>query len=385
MEGATENIVEKLYGEKYSTDSEMRFNFSNMASYPYQVSMIRQMEYALGMDADESILYGKMDFFNKFSEKYGKDALRVISHRANRLLPTEKARTQFKTGKEEIEYFEETQNIILHSVFDREFERLNSTQDIERYFSKLQGFETTRGKKMWENDISFQSYYNEKLKLIQEKLIQKGYGENYVKLILEKHKYQKQKFNPFKTYATTINENSIDEYSQSFALVSRAYELIDEEHLEEHLKDYRFYRGKYGEYDDEFFHYLVMTKEGKPCIIHYVNNFGGRKNIKIAETKDGLEFKDTEFIQDSDSITLNTEGRQVSLEEFDISPNLELVRSKIEELKEKRRKMKEQKTSLRIVAKTQRLSVINRVISEIKSAFRNRDVAQNHSMEDEQR
>lgn len=45
IEGATENIVEKLYGEEFSRfeSANLQFNFSKIASYPYNVALIRQM------------------------------------------------------------------------------------------------------------------------------------------------------------------------------------------------------------------------------------------------------------------------------------------------------------------------------------------------------
>lgn len=391
MEGATENIAEKLYGEKKSTKFPLRFNFSNEAAYNYQVSIIRQMEYALEMEADESILHGKMDFFNKFSQKYGKDVLRVIAHRANRLLPKVGILSQLKIKEDTVKYFKETQDIILHAIFDKEFEQINTIEDTQRYFTKLQGFETTRGKELWKEDLAFKTYYDEKLKLLHEKLAEKGYGENYTKFILEKHSYKKQEFYPFNNYANRLNEDFLDIYSKRFAIDGVSSALQDEKNIEEHLNDYQFYRGIYKQSNDEFIQYFVMTRVGTPIRVYHINSFEQAGYVPVLKKENGeYKFRDTQFSQTEDNFFMNVENTQIALEKFDVSLEPQEVRSTIEhikESKEKRQRMKEQKTSLKAIAKTQRLSIINDIAARIKNAFLNkdRDRGQSYDMEEGQR
>lgn len=388
VEGATENIVEKLYGEQvssYAFDTGMRFNFSEAAEYKCQVAIIRQMEYALEVEADEDILHGKKDFFDNFAEKYGKEALRVISHRVNRLTFGE-AEQEKKEEKclefNRNQYFKETQNIILRSVFDKEFEKIYTIEDAKNYFTKLQGFEIYRGKEIGKEDKDFKDYYNYQLGLIKAMLIEKGYNEEQVSKFFQEHQYKKQKFYPL--YRTTLENEKliVDLQMIKFAFATIATMLEDEQDVQNRFGEFGFYRGLKGSYDDEYREYLLITRNGKPISIQVLENYMYRKHYKAKDGNLDLP-SNLSFIQNEDGFSIDEYDDNITrLKEANISiEDLKSIKHRAVSFQENSQVME----ALLKIAKTQRLSVINRVISKIKSSFLNIDKTQNYTMEDEQK
>lgn len=206
-EGGTESIVDNIFGAKRSSKvGVMDVNVSPDCCYRENVALIRQMESALGRTSVEEFLDIKRDFFKEFGKKYGKDLLRFIFHRTNRLL-----KGSFKDKDAHTKYFDETQNTILERVFDRDFESINNFEDAEMYFEKLRKFELTRGKIKGNN--YFEQYYDDKLNKAKELLMEQGLDISKIDEFLEKYKYQEQEFYPARDREEIIkiiqNESSL--------------------------------------------------------------------------------------------------------------------------------------------------------------------------------
>lgn len=343
IEGGTENIVEKLYGDKLSKfySKNLQFNFSNDASYTYNVSLIRQMEYILKKDADESILRGNSKFFKEFSEKYGKDLFRFIKHRSNRLLDPTKL-------KDDEEYFKETQNTILKKVFYKEFSNIKNIEDAKSYFERLQGFELVIGK--FKDDDTFKKFYENRLRLAKRFLTQKGYD---VQVLDETCSYKESEFHPFQTKKQEYSD------TQKFLINEISMEMLDDAEVSlEKIKEYKFFSAKK---DDD--HYYLLTRNGQPISLE----IGKARSASIYSSryKKGLP---QELLQEQDSFCINiSDNEKISLEERPLTEDFGEFQSKIKESKQKKIVSKQKMQEIRAIAKNQRTSVISNVINEIKN------------------
>ena len=339
IEGGTENIVEKLYGNKVSRfySKDLQFNFSKDTSYTYNVSLIRQMEYILKKDADESILRGDNKFFKEFSEKYGKDLFRFIKHRSNRLVNPEKL-------KDDEAYFKQTQNTI---------------EDAKSYFERLQGFELVRGK--FGNDNTFKKFYENRLIVAKKILTKKGYD---VQVLDETCSYKESEFYPFQTKEEEYGK------TQRFLINGISKEMIEdkEEISSEKIKEYKFFSAKKG--DD---HYYLLARNGKQISLE----MGGPVCATVYSKRYGKNLP-SNLLQEQDSFYISiSDNEKISLEERTLTEDFDKFKSKIGEIVENQRTYKQRMQEIRAIAKKQRTSVISNIINEIKNLLpRNRVFAQ---------
>ncbi len=354
IEGGTENIVEKLYGNKVSRfySKDLQFNFSKDTSYTYNVSLIRQMEYILKKDADESILRGDNKFFKEFSEKYGKDLFRFIKHRSNRLVNPEKL-------KDDEAYFKQTQNTILKKVFYKEFENIKTIEDAKSYFERLQGFELVRGK--FGNDNTFKKFYENRLIVAKKILTKKGYD---VQVLDETCSYKESEFYPFQTKEEEYGK------TQRFLINGISKEMIEdkEEISSEKIKEYKFFSAKKG--DD---HYYLLARNGKQISLE----MGGPVCATVYSKRYGKNLP-SNLLQEQDSFYISiSDNEKISLEERTLTEDFDKFKSKIGEIVENQRTYKQRMQEIRAIAKKQRTSVISNIINEIKNLLpRNRVFAQ---------
>ena len=218
LEGETENLVEDFWGDgtssfiNYENKDKIRniqFNFSRDTTYKPQVSIIKQMEHALGKKSHDSIINGNMEFESEFAKKYGKSLMIFMAYRSRMLLVGKHINEWFKENEpfDEVKYFKETQDILMKKVFEKDFGNIENIDDAKLYFQKLRGFETVRGRISTQEkysdriveDTSFEEYYNEKYKTAVEILKSKGIDETEIESELEQYKYEKQKFNSYRT------------------------------------------------------------------------------------------------------------------------------------------------------------------------------------------
>lgn len=387
IEGATESFVEKKYGFQNSscyhsffnknTNSReiVKYNFSAACSYPAQVALIRQMEYALGKESIKSILLGNNDFFKEFSNRYGKDTFRAIRHRANRLLNPEKI-------KDPATYMKDTQNLLLERVFDKDFETIETIDDAQKYFEKLQSFETIRGK--IQGDTFFKDYYEDKLNRIKENLSQKGYSENDISSFCENHKYKEQEFLP-----------NLRADANLAVFLLRAY--INNPNIREALSNNPENIKIMTVKKDELSSYLLLSINGKPMFLDYFLGNDIHPN-KLAREDSQVTFTQTDgsidtLIQKDGHFYIKTkDGDELSFEGIDFPeaiPNpsklIELGEKHILEKKESRKKLLEsqsQTQSLKKLSSKQRLSSLSRVSEAIKRIFNKGKTQENNTEKD---
>ena len=339
----------------------------------------------MGIDSGENILHGKKEFFENFAKRYGEDTLRIISYRANRLRIDEFGREGINdTEVSRVQYFKDTQDIILRNIFDRELKEIHTIEDAESYLIRLQGFENTRGREIGKDDKEFREYYNYQLVLIKERLIENGYSEEQILKILQEHQYKKQKFLPL--YGTTSERERLitDEKVLRVASAAIAGILKDEQDIQGKLREFAFYRGLKGDYEDEYIEYLLITRNGQPIAMHLLKNFCNIFQQHYKEKNGELVLPSNfSLIEKQNSFSIkDDEDNIIDLQESNLS---------IDDLKAiKHRPMLTPQNiewieSLTIIAKNQKLSAINRVALKIKGAFFDRKKAQDYVMEDKQR
>ncbi len=353
IEGGTENIVEKLYGNKLSRfySKNLQFNFSKNTGYIYNVALIRQMEYILKKDADESILRGDNKFFKEFSEKYGKDLFRFIKHRSNRLVAPEKL-------KDDESYFKETQDTILKKVFYKEFAKIKNIEDAKNYFERLQGFELVRGN--FKNDNTFKKFYESRLKVAKMILSKRGYD---VQVLDETCSYKESEFYPFQTKEQEYSK------TQRFLINGISKEMAEDKEISsEKIKEYKFFSARKG--ND---YYYLLTRNGHPISLETGDPV--QTTVYSEKYKRGLP---SNLLQEQDSFYIsNSDNEKISFEERTLTDDFDKFQSKIRENVEKKRASKQKMQEIKVIAKKQRTSIISNIISEIKNLLpRNRVLAQ---------
>lgn len=226
LEGETENLVENFFGSKTSCfdvkkrESEYdnglieiydrsQYNFNENTTYKPLVSLVKQMENALGEKSHKSIINGNMEFESNFAKKYGMPLLIFMVYRTRMLKAAKNLNRIFEDLQllDEVKYFKETQDILMKKVFDKDFKNIKNIEDAKLYFQKLRNFETVRGRISTKNgydfiyyeDKSFEDYYNEKYVSTIETLKRNGFTEEEIQANLESYKYERQEFKTFQT------------------------------------------------------------------------------------------------------------------------------------------------------------------------------------------
>ena len=177
-EGIADSITEKVFDNGTSTKGEkLAFNFSNR-TYMEQISLIRQMQYAIGT-SDIDMLKNPYKFLEDFSQKYGRDTCRLIKHTTRRLIHS-------KNMEAPEEYFSRAQDIVLVKIFDKDFENVKDVESAKKYLERLQNFELVRGD--MEGNNFFEKYYDCKKSILREKFIEQGIPSEYIDLHLKNYK-----------------------------------------------------------------------------------------------------------------------------------------------------------------------------------------------------
>lgn len=193
-EGVAENITEILYGDPQvyaSIKDKVNFYLSHEVGYPYDVCIVRQLEYILGKSSVDIASKGDRSFLQEIKNKFGVKTYKYIIETTNSLSKTE------INDKEKIDELKQLQKVLLTHTFDKEFEKVTSLKSAEKYLERLRGFERTRAAIL--GDMSFKTYYMGKLNQISELLTEKGTEKEKIQELLEKYKYLGWTINPEET------------------------------------------------------------------------------------------------------------------------------------------------------------------------------------------
>lgn len=152
--------------------------------YPVLCNLVEQMAYIAGEDnLVDSTFYGSNTFKENFANLCGMNTLIKVQNNLDKIMNTEekiillnqvllsdtcegtkaqKIAKKILTGKEEIKklYFE-TQNIIYRTYFDKQFEKIITTADIDSYRLKLYNYKNYIG--ITDTYFAFNDYYINKM------------------------------------------------------------------------------------------------------------------------------------------------------------------------------------------------------------------------------
>lgn len=338
IEGQTENLASDFFDEGKSCyesgDAEYQRNFDETTSYPESVTIVKQMEYVLGMNSYESILKGDLSFENKFKEKYGDEIFTRLAKKTNLMIKMSKEKNidfiKFVTETQNTiyEYLQEIQNELLEVVFDKDFQDIKNREDAEEYFEKLKGFETVRQRKFTKKNISksdlsadkfanlsnsttiedpfFEEYYLEKLQRAKDMLISKGEEESTINLFLDQYKYERQSFKP--SAKTKYTEKEVVMRECFISATNCLYEnLKNEDTVDSSLLDVNNYEisfAKDPKYDN--YYYLFYNKINGEKMLYYIDDIVGFERYENQKEYDyiiekiqnkGFEFENLEISQ----------------------------------------------------------------------------------------
>ena len=384
IEGATDSIVFKIFDDKSSFfRGKTRYNFCTGGGYERLTALIRQMEYVMGKECDESILLGKTDFFDEFSEKYGKDTFRIIKHRANRLVHPE-------TIEKPDKFFQKTQNFLLERVFDKEFEEIETIEDAKKFMEKLQKFETTRGTEL--GDKTFEGYYEKYLEQTKKRLKEKKYNESEIAEFVENHKYKRQEYNQVNLDGLLKN-SIIDECISNDVFKN---EITSQE------STIKLFRAN----DDEngVFYYLIQVNDKMILIAdrlehsarsHYIFineiNYANEVLDMVGKTDEVIGWKRCEInigntyeFVDGKPYIKSKDGKIINFEEKEIPEYLKNSEELITMVEDK--KAERQREALRKIAEKQPKSLLAKISDKLKGLLnQGKDKSSNNERQDEEK
>ena len=279
LEGETENLVESFFGSERSCfdvkkreseynsvtierNDRIQYNFNKDITYRPLVSLVKQMEYTLGEKSHKSIINGNMEFESNFAKKYGMPLMIFMAYRTRMLMAGKKLNERFEDLQffDEVQYFKETQDILMKKVFDKDFKSIKSIEDAKLYFQKLRSFETVRGRISTEygndflyyEDKSFEDYYSEKYASTIEKLKRNGFTEDEIHANLENYKYEKQEFKTFRT------KDEEQELAKEFVVMEIAKRIIKQK---KKIVDYNKYDFEYLKTASDSYYFFCINNE----------------------------------------------------------------------------------------------------------------------------
>ena len=222
VEGQTENLAQSFFDNNISKkltyyhkgkENKIQYNFSKDTTYHNLVTLVQQMEYVMGKKSYESIIKGNMSFENEFANEYGLKLMAFMTFRTRRLHIEEYNSFAQKLNNilgrhfDVAKYLNETQNILMEKVFEKDFGKVENLEDSKKFLEKLRNFETVRAKittinhdkKEEVEDTSFEEYYQKKFGDISKLLEEKGISRDIIDVELEQYQYEKQEYKPLFT------------------------------------------------------------------------------------------------------------------------------------------------------------------------------------------
>ena len=257
IEGSTELTARRIIGDIDNHGTifgSLRAN-ANLGSYPHQCMLIAQMEYIINYKVTTSIVLGRTDFFDYFKNKYSKNLYRTVLHSATKIINLESK----GKGSEAKQLFMNTQNTLLKTAFDIDFDKVKDVKTAEMYMSKLKGFEyfICEDLKSEKNNI-FSKYYNEQLIKIISLLARNNVDKNIISDFENKYAYKKTEQN--RVYAGEEEKGRIIADVGSYLA-----RYLHDNNIKINFDNVRIYAGYNPDNDDS---YHLVTYEGK-LLLYY--------------------------------------------------------------------------------------------------------------------
>ncbi len=166
VEGIAEAKTIEVFNKNISSHNngyEYNFDANNISNYNENACIADQLEYILGDNLFDSLIAKDSKFVEKFYRKYGVNTYISLRYKLNKMLRNNKKR--IKNDK----LLDATQDLLLRSVFDKEFESVIDEKSAIKYFDSLNSFGLFRARKDNE-DTLLKEYFDSKKKQCEEKL-----------------------------------------------------------------------------------------------------------------------------------------------------------------------------------------------------------------------
>ncbi len=166
VEGIAENKTIETYQKNVSSSYKgYEYNFDTHDAGPYieNACVTSQLEYILGENLTDSLINKDSKFIEKFYRKYGLNTYLVLRYKLNKI-----CRNSRKQQNNEF-LLDEVQDLLLRSVFDKEFESVVDEKTASKYFDSLNTFGLFRARKDREDNL-LRIYFNSKKEECSKKL-----------------------------------------------------------------------------------------------------------------------------------------------------------------------------------------------------------------------
>ena len=191
-EAAVQLMTSKIIGINKDSVKYYGINFSTISPsyYPVECALVEQMAHLTGEDIlFESTFFSTNDFKNKFISLTSKKVFMAIQDAIDTIVNTEENIIKLNNKLQEIDdrnkkadniikkinqakdkislTFMRTQNLIISSYFDNEFNKIYSLEDLETYRKKLSNFSNYLGNT--EGYTFYNNYYLQKMTELEHK------------------------------------------------------------------------------------------------------------------------------------------------------------------------------------------------------------------------
>ena len=214
LEGETESLnndyfgfngshSEVFYDMESGTTKRQTYNLADIVSYKECVSLVKQMEVALGKKSHDSILKGDMSFERDFIKQYG--LIPYIKLSSSMQILSNPIFLKNDQEKKSMGILKKAQNDLLKVVFNKDFAKVQTSQDAVEFLRKLRSFDLVRMREYQSingietEDPTYRNYYIEMHSKVKQKLMTLGYTEAQINQDLEGLEYKQQRFNKNRT------------------------------------------------------------------------------------------------------------------------------------------------------------------------------------------
>ncbi len=156
LEGIVENATMEVYQKNISSNyNGYEFNFDTKGTYIENACCASQIGFILGESLIDSVINKDSKFVEKFYRKYGLNTYLILRYKLNKMC------RNCRKQKDNSELLDQVQDLLLRSVFDKEFEGITDEKSAYKYFESLNSFGLFRARRD-KNDYLLRDYFNQK-------------------------------------------------------------------------------------------------------------------------------------------------------------------------------------------------------------------------------
>ena len=343
VEGATESLVEELCRKKSSHTSismageELTYNMCSDNSYKIPISIIRQMEVAIGKNSSDTVLKKTNDLFETFRNEYGSDLYRFLKHRTNRTRNMNDCFIDEKKAK----YIEETQDILLQRIIKKDLLKIKSITDANKFIKKIK--EIGQARISIKGRDRYEELYNKALKEVVLVLNKLNISKEEIENFLSENTFVKPKLYPKESIE---DREQIDKHVKKSFNTFFTFErvLFEQDISEEELKKIKAYYGK-----DKLRREFVVFSKNNDIIGGCIKKEGDQNVFQIIKNINDRVLGKHIYSKNGEIYIYPIENGEILLEEYETCEDFENFAKVVQlrYLKKLKRREKERKGFIR--------------------------------------